>query len=92
MINKDFLFYNTFKYTTLKKNSTKTNNIVIITMLISIIILSLIISINILFEPKILQNKNSYLKTKELKKRNINNIPKQPKEKWKYIYELKNDI
>ncbi|XBC41767.1 MAG: hypothetical protein U0T57_02685 [Buchnera aphidicola (Kaburagia rhusicola rhusicola)] len=91
MINKDFLFYNTFKHTTLKKNNTKTNNIVIITMLISIIILSLIISINILFGQKILQNKSSFLKTKELKKRNIDSIPKQPREKWKYMYELKND-
>ncbi|XBC44354.1 MAG: hypothetical protein U0W94_02755 [Buchnera aphidicola (Schlechtendalia peitan)] len=90
MINKDFVFGNKFKYSNLKKNNNKNNNVITAIMVIFIIILMLLILTNFLLEKKIFNNSIHNLKSKNIQKTTIT-IPKKPKEKWKYIYELKNE-
>ncbi|XBC38171.1 MAG: hypothetical protein UAT33_02720 [Buchnera aphidicola (Floraphis choui)] len=90
MINKDFIFYEKFKYTFLKKSINKNNSTITIAMLIFILILLIMVLINTFVGKKIFQNNINYMKSKN-SKITTDSIPKQPKEKWKYIYKLKND-
>ncbi|ANF17269.1 hypothetical protein XW81_02680 [Buchnera aphidicola (Schlechtendalia chinensis)] len=86
MINKDFLFYKKFKYSRLKKN----NNVITTVMLIFIILLLLIFCSNSLFGTDIFNNHLHNLKSKNVKNK-VHEVLKIPQEKWKYIYELKNE-